>query len=84
LLCDSKTYACIRLRAHTKNNSDLCDAHAQSDCEAKDDREPEQPSEEDVGKLNAIILDMCKVLERKGHVVKMDNCYTNPTTAVEL
>ena len=86
LLCDSETSACVRLRAHTKNSSDVGDAHPQSDSEVDKDKQVQTSdgNDEDIGKLSAIIFDMCQVLERKGHVVNIDNYYTNPTAVMEL
>jgi Transposase IS4 len=87
MLCCSQTFACIRLRMHTKTSSDVADAQAREGDDVifdhNQDDEPEQ-NEQQLSKLNALILDMCKPLENKGNVVNMDNYYTNPTVAAQL
>jgi hypothetical protein len=95
LLCCASTYACIRIRMHTRNTSDDGDGYREptedaatmdieNDTDAADADDAEEQTKPGHGKLVSLVLDMCKQMYGTGRVVNMDNYYTSPAVAVAL
>ena len=52
--------------------------------EDEDEDEEDNEQQQDVSKLNSLILDICKPLENWGCNINMDNYYMNPMVAAQL
>ncbi|MGH7955149.1 MAG: hypothetical protein ACREOZ_04230, partial [Gloeomargaritales cyanobacterium] len=74
MVCCATTYACLRLRMHTKDVADLADCANLVDIVNK----------ENLSFLSKLVLDMVRPFEHKGHIINMDNYYTSPTAFIHL
>ena len=99
LICDVETFACLRIRLHTPDKSDLGDplpAHTQDKSTkgivgskttglSDDDNPPEESdNKQTTGLIHALVLVMCQPYLNSGRVVNMDNYYTSPEVAYSL
>ncbi|MGH7974333.1 MAG: hypothetical protein ACREBR_02310, partial [bacterium] len=107
LICCATTYACLRLRMHTKDVSDLADgpnilgddvnltdnacgtedlddSNNATDVASATEVTDEHIENENLSTISKLVLDMARPLQRKGHVINMDNYYTSPIAFIHL
>jgi hypothetical protein len=75
LLCCATTYACVRMKVATKNNSDSPDPHNSMATIYNMSL---------LSKLNKLVMEMCKPLFGSKRTVNMDNFYTSPAVLILL
>jgi hypothetical protein len=75
LLCYATTYACVRMKVATKNNSDSPDPHESMATIYNTSL---------LSKLSKLVIEMCKPLFGSKRTVNMDNFYTSPAVLILL
>jgi len=93
MVCDSETAECLRVRVHTKNNSDTADGPSQDEMELDGDNangaknncdDDEMPKTASSSKLINLCLDLLKPYYGSGRVLNTDNFYSSPKLAIAL